>query len=304
MLNASELLGQMMQTRMGGSASDRVNHAMGGNSPLGGLLGELLGGRGAGSGGGSGGGLGSLSDLLAGFGGVSGGSGGGGLTGSGGLGDLAQRADEVFPGAGATLQDKNQLAMGGLAALAGAVLGGRAAGTGGALGAGLLALLGSLAYGAMKNRGSNDAASAQPAPQDKVEVPVGLREPQTPAEQECLEHTAHLAICAMINAAKADGAIDGGEMGKIMGKLQELGADDEARSFVLGELQKPFDLERLASDVRTPEEAVQVYGASLLAIEVDTDDERNYLQQLAARLGLDAAVVKQVEQVLGVKATT
>ena len=38
------------------------------------------------------------------------------------------------------------------------------------------------------------------------EAPLGLREPQTPAEEQELENTAHLAISAMINAAKAETA--------------------------------------------------------------------------------------------------
>ena len=52
----------------------------------------------------------------------------------------------------------------------------------------------------------------------------------------------------------------------------------------------------------SPELAVQVYAASLLAIEVDTAAERAYLRDLAARLGLDASAVAHVHQALGVAA--
>ncbi|QLH40334.1 MAG: tellurite resistance TerB family protein [Defluviicoccus sp.] len=187
-----------------------------------------------------------------------------------------------------------------MAALAGAVLGGRQGGTG-AVGGGLLALLGSLAFSAWKNR---DATGGSAAPQTAEELareaPLGLREPQSPQEEAQLEQTALLAIRAMINAAKADGAIDGAEMGKIMGKLKEFGSDDEARDFVMSELQKPFDLDGLVAAVNNPELAVQVYGASLLAIEVDTPAEREYLQKLADKLGLDKETVCYIHETLGV----
>lgn len=282
MLDAKDLLGKLMQARTSGSTNERLTHAMGpqgmgqSGNPLGDLLGGLLG-----QGGAQGGGLGGL------------------LGQGGGLGDLGRRAEEMMGAPQGsvqnTLRDKNQLAMGGLAALAGAVLGGRR-GMGGAVGGGLLGLLGSLAFSALKNKG---AASPQPAQLAK-EVPLGLREPQTPAEEDQLQNTALLVIRAMISAAKADGAVDGGEMSRIMGKLNEEGADSEARDFVMNELQKPLDLDSLVRNVKSPEEAVQIYGASLLAIEVDSEAERDYLQKLAERLGLDGGTVERIHANLGV----
>jgi uncharacterized membrane protein YebE (DUF533 family) len=43
-----------------------------------------------------------------------------------------------------------------------------------------------------------------------------------------------------------------------------------------------------------------VYAASLLAIEVDTQAERDYLQRLADGLGLDSGVVQRLHTTLGV----
>jgi uncharacterized membrane protein YebE (DUF533 family) len=277
MIDARDLLGRLMQARMAGSADDRIAHGMGpkglgqpGN-PLGELLGGLLG-KTRYSGGG-------LSDFVG--------------PGSGGLGGLASQAEAMLKGPGG----KDALAMGGLASLAGAVLGGRRGGTTGALGGGLLAFLGSLAFSALKHR---DAQGAPVKEADLArEAPLGLREPQTPAEEQELQNTAHLAISAMINAAKADGAIDGGEMGRIMGKLNEAGADAEAKDFVMNELQKPLDLDDLVRSVKSPEVAVQVYSASLLAIEVDTPAEKEYLHNLAQKLSLDAETVRRVHDALG-----
>ena len=105
----------------------------------------------------------------------------------------------------------------------------------------------------------------------------------------------------MINAAKADGQVDQEELQRIVGRLRQAGAEAEALQFVMSELRKPMDLEGLVQDVPDQEVAVQLYAASLLAIEVDTDSERQYLRRLAHRLGLDASVVRRVHQCLGME---
>ena len=90
----------------------------------------------------------------------------------------------------------------------------------------------------------------------------------------------------MINAAKADGQIDGTEMNNILGKLDEAGAGQDAKDFVLAEMRRPLDLDGLVAGVSTPDLAAAVYAASAMAIKVDTPAEQNYLGQLATRLNL------------------
>ena len=264
MFNARELLGQVMQAEMTDTTASRMRHAMG---PQG--LGESEPARAA-----------ARPDRRrrrhAGRSGRHG-------------GEHARRREPLG-------QKRQSVAVGSLGALAGAVLGGGGGAMKGALGGGVLALLGGIAMAALRNR----TGAAAGADQLAKEAPLGLREPQGPAEEAEIEQTARLVLRAMINAAKADGQIDGGEMQRIVGKLEEHGADDEARAFVLGQMQKPANLEGLVADVRSPEVAVQVYGASLLAIEVDTQAERDYLRRLAERLSLDAGTVRRVHAALGV----
>jgi uncharacterized membrane protein YebE (DUF533 family) len=152
---------------------------------------------------------------------------------------------------------------------------------------------------ALKNYQSGADRSADEIARD---APLGLREPQTPVEQAELEHTADLVLSAMINAAKADGRIDGAELRRIAGKLEKAGTDDEARQFVMRELQEPLDLEGLIDQVRSPQVAAQVYAASLLAIEVDTPAERDYLRRLASGLGLDDGTVQRLHQMVAAPA--
>ena len=111
---------------------------------------------------------------------------------------------------------------------------------------------------------------------------------------------AKLVLRGMINAAKSDGQIGPAEIQRILGKLDELGADAEARRFVLEEMGKPASLEELLEEVGSPEIGAQLYAASLLSIEVDTPAEKNYLQQLARGTGLDEAAVSRIHQMVGV----
>jgi uncharacterized membrane protein YebE (DUF533 family) len=129
-----------------------------------------------------------------------------------------------------------------------------------------------------------------------------LKEVETPEEKEKLEREASLIFQAMINAAKADGQIDKSEVSRIVGKLDEMGIDAEAKQFVMAEMQKPMDtdaLVRAAAD--QPGLGAQLYAASLLAIEVDTAAERDYLRHLGERLGLKPAVTAALEQTIGMK---
>jgi uncharacterized membrane protein YebE (DUF533 family) len=275
MFNPTDLLGQMLQSGMSDSASDRLRHAMGpqglggADSPLGNLFANALGQGRGGAGGAMGGGLAEMAREFLG----AGSSGASGTIGS------------------------NPLAVGGLGALAGALLGGGGGAAKGAIGGGAMALLGGLAMQALRNWGQGQTPGTEEVAK---QAPLGLREPQGPAEVQELHSSAELMLKAMINAAKADQQVDKQELDRIVGKLGDAGADSEARTFVMSELSKPLDLDGLIRAVPNPQVGVQVYAASLLAIEVDTPAERQYMQQLAQGLGLDSAVVQRVHQALGI----
>ncbi len=110
-----------------------------------------------------------------------------------------------------------------------------------------------------------------------------------------------LLIRAMIAAANADGMIDAEERANILGKLQTVDLSEEEHQFIVHELSDPKDMESVAADVKTEQMAQQVYTASLLAINVDTEDERNYLRQLSQRLGLARNTLDGIHKKLGVE---
>ena len=92
----------------------------------------------------------------------------------------------------------------------------------------------------------------------------------------------------MIAAANADGTIDTEERGRILKKLETLELSEEEHRFILRELLSPARLEEIAAEVATPQLARQVWAVSLMAITVDTEAEKVYLDALARRLGIDA----------------
>jgi len=209
---------------------------------------------------------------------------GGGGQGGGLLGNVLSEAGHAVGG-------NQNLALGGLGALVGALLGGGGKSLGGALGGGVMAWLGAMAFQALKGSGDR-----------KPQVPLGLLERQTDAERTELEQHSELILKATINAAKADGQIDEGEMRRIVGKLQEIGMDSEAQHYVMTQMQKPMETEKLIAAAQgRPELAAQIYGASLLAIEVDTPAEKTYLDQLVAGLGLDPKVAQRIQELVGLQ---
>lgn len=185
--------------------------------------------------------------------------------------------------------------MGGLGELAGALFGGASGSRASSMGGGAMAMLAGLALQAlMKRGGAQSNAFAGEA------MPLGLRAPQSAEEEEALETEAALMLRAMIGAAQADGRIDESEMQRIAGKLGEGGgADQAARDFVMDLMRSPPDFDALVADIADRQTAAQAYAASLFAIEVDTQAERDYLQRLARATGLDEEVTGEIRRSLG-----
>src|SRR4029434_950357 len=118
---------------------------------------------------------------------------------SGFLSGLAEMAKSMFSSAGQGVRSGHPLAIGGLGALAGAVLGGSGSTAKGTLGGGAMALLGSLALEALRglrHPSTDDASAVVPA-----DLPLGLRTPANTAEESALESKAMVILQAMINAA-------------------------------------------------------------------------------------------------------
>jgi uncharacterized membrane protein YebE (DUF533 family) len=154
---------------------------------------------------------------------------------------------------------------------------------------GALALIGGLAYKAYQNYSEGRPMIGGNFMPEEAPRGSGF-EPGAVTNQ-----TATLYIRAMIGAAAADGRIDGAEQQKILGSLKQVGADAEAEEFLAQELNNPATPRELISQVRTPEEAVQVYTAARIAIEPDTQGEQAFLAELASGLGIDRQLAAHVD---------
>ena len=282
-MSLGNILGQILQQGMSGQGRSRLDHAVG-TGGIGDLLGGLLGGQ-QGGGAAAGGGLGDL--LGAALGG--GRTGASGSAGAGGLGDLL----------GGSLGGRQPSAAsgGGLGDLLGSVLGGgrsSSAGSSSARSGGSnagMAILATIAMAALKNwtdsrRAQASAAGAAGFAPQELET---MTAPDTEA----------LILRAMVSAAKADGRIEEDEIQRIVGKVGADGLSEEEKQFLMRELRAPLDLRALVAQVPNEMVAAEVYAASLLAIDLDTQEEVAYLRQLAQALRLDGETVARLHQITG-----
>ncbi|MGI9435053.1 MAG: tellurite resistance TerB family protein [Geminicoccaceae bacterium] len=271
MVDFSDLLRQIQEDGLSARSLDRIKHAVnqGGLGELGGQLRDMLSGnqnRQAAAGGSSSGG----SD-----------------------GVFGEGAKDILDQAKDLLAKRDKRMIGGIGAALGVLLGG---GVKGGIGGALMAILGTTAYDALNKGKSIQEKMANAREKD---LPVGMRPPETIDEAEALENRALLALKAMVAAAKADGQIDQRERERILDKVRDAGADDDLRDFIAKEAAAPLDIDALVREVPDQQAAAQVYAASLLAINVDSEGERAYLRDLSKKLGLDDQVVASLHSVLG-----
>ncbi|MCB1429206.1 MAG: tellurite resistance TerB family protein [Nitratireductor sp.] len=287
-------VGTILKQGSGGkAASDSDGGGIGGSGGLGDLLEQLGGGStstrpapgGTSTGNSPTGSTGGLGDLLKQLGG--GGSGGTG----GGLGDLLNQLGGGGQGTTSSRQTSGGGALGDIfEQFTGNKSGGSA--TGGGLG--LDQILGRLGQQAQQNPYQRDSGSLGDIFNDSFKR-GGEPEMQPTHEEEAM---AAIMLKAMIQAAKSDGRLDDSERQKLMKNLGDVSPAEQA--FVETELRQPVDVDGLVRRVpRGMEE--QVYMMSVMAIDLDTRAEAQYLHELASALGIDPRQANSIHDKLGVQ---
>ena len=163
-----------------------------------------------------------------------------------------------------------------------------------------LAAVGALAYGAYQRysagKGAADSALPQAAEAELPPAPEGsafMPAKNDAAGQETLGLT---LVRAMIAAARADGRLDAKESRTIFQRIESMGLDPEDQALLVAEMGHPVDMDAIVNSATSPEVAAEIYVASLLAIDVDTADEKSYLAMLAARLKLPPELVTELNR--------
>jgi uncharacterized membrane protein YebE (DUF533 family) len=215
----------------------------------------------------------------------------------------AERADAGGP---ALWSQTGPLGAGALAGLAGLLMGSKrmrkAAGT--ALQIGAVATIGGLAYRAYQNyrQGRPVVPSSLTELLGQLPLQAGSRsERQQLADwvpgQERNSDVARLLLRTMVAAAAADGHLDNVEYGRIREQLVSSGLDKDEQLFLNQIIMHRSSIEELAAAATTAELKVEVYTAARLAIDADQSVERQWLDRLAAALGLDPALRRHLDAI-------
>jgi len=199
--------------------------------------------------------------------------------------DFAEQKLDLPPAGPARDEMINKLgksaAVAGVLAILLGTRGGRAI-TGGALKLGSVAAIGGLAYNAFQ--------------QWKVSNP-GFKG----VDEKPIEHLAGpkaatrgaLLLRSMIAAANADGHIDAEDQRKINDLVGKLGLDDKVLDMINSE---QGSAESIVKDVQSMQVAAEVYLASLVVLDRDRSEDRNYLDHLTQLLELPADLAASIEE--------
>ncbi|MEP9347865.1 DUF533 domain-containing protein [Xanthobacter sp. KR7-225] len=286
-------LGDILGQVLGGAAGGQGRAGQAGGLPggLGDILGQVLGGGAQGGAGGAKGGAGSLNDIL---GQMLGGAAAGGATGraGGSLGDLAQDAlggPSTSP-APAPMQVPTPAP-----APTGAPSAGGTQASGGAdlVKYGGLAVIGMLAFNAFRKWQAQSAGGARLMADDAQ----GFSPAQAPGGPEAFSQ---VLVAAMAAAAQADGSLDPDELNRIAQGVTRMGGQAPDKAVLVEILSTPVNPQDLVNAASSPEAAMQIYAASVMAIRPDSAAEQRYLANLAEALAIDPALKAQMDRDLTV----
>ncbi len=141
------------------------------------------------------------------------------------------------------------------------------------------------------------AANAQPLTQ-KLPSPSL---PQSTEQAPPIDSEQLLLLRAMVAAAHADGVLDPSERSTIVELLERGTLSADERTFIAQELSNPCPIEALIAQAGSDDVRARVFAAAALAIIIDTDAERRFMEKLGTGLGLSeeqkAAILGELDAV-------
>jgi uncharacterized membrane protein YebE (DUF533 family) len=136
------------------------------------------------------------------------------------------------------------------------------------------------------------AAAAQPAGAPGAPPPPPAARDLSSLSESAAESV--LLVRTMIAAAASDGVVDAEERGRILARTADAGLDAETRAFLEAELAVPKSASDIAAMTR-PALVNEVYAAAVLAVNLDHESERRFLERLGAGLGLSAETQQEIQ---------
>lgn len=142
---------------------------------------------------------------------------------------------------------------------------------------------------------SSGMGISQPPPPPCPSQPPAPAAPAASATLDDQEMSRRL-IRVMVAAAHADGTLDEAEEKAILDRLRSADLSQEEKMFLLEELHHPRPIAELAEGIRDLRLAQAVYAVALSAVVIDTEQERRWLDELGAALGLSAELRRFIEE--------
>ena len=162
--------------------------------------------------------------------------------------------------------------------------------SGKALKYGVIAGVGMMAWRAWQRRQATQPESVAYEAAVEDEPPVERLRDDVAKERRSLA-----ILKAMIAAACSDGHIDDVERAQLSEQIEAMGANPELLAWAEQQMLTPLSAAELAEDADSGQAAREMYLASAAIIDDQNPAERAWLDQLAAALGLDADVVRELE---------
>ncbi len=167
----------------------------------------------------------------------------------------------------------------------------------GALKVGALAAVGGLAYTAYQQyRQNNAGGQASGSAAATVAAAPAITQERFDAVVENEQSGGLLIVRAMIAAAASDGHLDAEEQQRVFAEVENLDLTREEKATLFDELRSPLGLSDIVAQVSEPEVAVEVYAASLIAIDETRSEAQAYLGSLALALELPQDLVQSIHQ--------
>ena len=104
-----------------------------------------------------------------------------------------------------------------------------------------------------------------------------------------------LIVRAMISAAKADGYFGDFERSRILSRFENI--ENDEINFIKRELDSTVALSDLAENAKVQNISNEIYLASILSIEIDSDEEEEYINDLSSLLGLSEDTVLKLHNI-------